>query len=1029
MQTEATKNGHTAALQTDNMIGTERQEFLAQVKNAIADRKKKHIFFFVGIGGIGKTRLLKEIGKTINKQQGVRWSDIVDLYQSEMHSNSDIEQKLAEKLDPDNDYFQPYHELRQTFETDRYAGFGGSLLEKKRQELTQQFVECFNELSKDFRLVLTFDTLELVQYESEDIQELCEVQDENTSVKSWLLSQVPHFENTVTIFSGRPHRQLQVEFEDKFNQAGCHYIGRYVDKLSEQDARTFLGELATRCAALKDVDEQLFGKIFSGSENGRPIYLSLAADLAREGEGPELSELFDDSQTLRRKIAYRLLDDLPLQHSTIIKHLAYARQGLDIPLLLHLENKISQKRAEDLFEEMVEYTFIKHAESSTHPAGQLFLHDEVYDILDQERLRAIDDETQPQFQKICDYYQKLQQKLAVQLTFLQTGENSHKKKERREKQRELENVKAKQLYYELQLKSLQAYWCLYNRWAEEAIKSHQTGFDMRLQDVVLSFFRYVRQGYAWQQKNQKDHTRYNALHEVVATHEDAFTRNSAVLWVRRYNARGEFEKAKRVANKIKDSRKKVFNWKQNNDRLYQGALLTALGEAMYFTNSAQEDTLKILQPVIELLQASEQFTRPDNDESWRRARILGLANNNIGFTFRLGNRFSTAIPYYHKAIAFYRQVDVLSEMASTITNLAYVYAQLGAIDEAEALAEDAVAIWQRLGQPYNLALSMNAWGLICLLADQPHRAKAFCMQADDLFSNLVTGGGHASELRGRGLSQLALGETWRRLANLHFLQVYDEDEAIAFLMNGRNCLQTAIDIFQEADPHQMMSSYAELGRLYRDWALVLLRSGKKQDAQERKYQAQDFLEKARNLAQERNTAHVVADISQDLVALHWATGQHGLAREELKKAEAAIDNRFRPQAGKGFEDIPEPLDSFWQLLGKIYFLQAQMSFSSAPPLTETLHGDQKMAYIHEGVLYFVQAAACFEKYARVVPFSHQSPKMKQTKIAIYHQLKAHKASRLREILNLIKETAVQYRVSEQLDAMIQYLERTLGVYS
>lgn len=1028
MHNEATKNGHTAALQTETMIGAERKEFLRQVNKAIADRKKEYIFFFVGIGGIGKTRLLKEIGKSVDKQQGVLWSEIVDLYQSEMHSNSDIEQKLAEKLDPDNEYFQPYHELRQTFETDRYAGFGGNLLERKRQELTQQFVECFNELSKDIRLVLTFDTLELVQYESEDIQELCEVQDENTSVKSWLLSQVPHFKNTVTIFSGRPHRQLQVEFEDKFQRAGCQYVGRYVDKLSKLDARKFLDELATRCIALKDVDDQLFGKIFSGSENGRPIYLSLAADLAREGKGPELSELFDDPQTLRRKIAYRLWDDLPLQHSTIIKYLAYARQGLDIPLLLHLDNNISQKRAEALFREMGDYTFIKHAESSIHPAGQLFLHDEVYDILDQERLQAIDEETQPQFQKISSYYQKQQQKLALQLQFLQKGENSHKKKERQEKQRELENVRVRRLYYKLQLKPLEAYWVLYNRWAEEAIKSHYTGFDMRLQDVVLSFFRYVRQGHAWQQKNKATHMRYNALHDVIAKHEDSFTRNSAVLWVRRYNARGQFEQAKRVANKITGSRKKAFSWKKINDPLFQGALLAALGEAMYSMAEAQEKTLKVLKLVIELLQDSKKFMQQENDESWRRARTLGRANNNIGFTFRLGNRFSTAIPYYRTAITLYRQVDVLDEMAATVTNLAYVYAQLGAIDEAEALAEDAVAIWQRLGQPYNLALSLNAWGLVCLLADQPHRAKAFCLQADELFSNLVAEGGPASELRGRGLSQLALGETWRRLANLLFLQVYDEKEAIGFLMNGRNCLQTAIDIFKETDSNQLMMAYAGLGRLYRDWALVLLRLGQKLDAQERQYQAQDFLEKARNLAQKRDALHLVADISQDMVALYWSTDQHELARKELKRAEAAIDPRFRPQEGKGFKDIPEPLDSFWQLLGKIYFLQAQMSFSWAGSLTETLHGDQKMVNIREGVLYFVQAVACFERYARVVSFS-QSPKMKQTKITIYHQLKTYKDSRLREILNMIEETAVQYKVSEQLDSMIQYLERTLGVYS
>ena len=1019
---------YTAALQTDKMIGTDRQDLLEQVIRAIKDNKKEYVFYLVGMGGIGKTRFLSEIGKTVKHVgKAVRWSNIVDLYQSEMHSNTDIERKLAENLDPKNEYFEPYHTMRNEFDEVRDTGVGGSLLQRKRQELTQKFIECLNELSKDYRLVLTFDTLELVQYESEDIRDLCEIKGENTSVKNWLLNQIPHFSNCVTVFSGREHRELQVEFEDKFQQTGSRYKGHYIDKLSKRDAKTFLKELAVHCSVLEDVDQELFDKIFRGSENGRPIYLSLAADLASH-DSTSLSELFENPQELRRKIAYRLWNDLPEQHCNIIRYLVFARQGLDVPLLCHLDSQMSQKRAEDLFDEMRQYTFIKHAESSIHPAGQLFLHDEVFDILDQERLRDLDQDTRPKFERIRNYYAAQQKKLTTEFESILESKDSYKTTPRRTKQRELENAKVKQLHYELQLNPLQAYWQLYNRWAEEAIKSHHTGLDMRLLDTVLHFFRYVQLGYTWYQDNQEaQHTRYSNLNSIIAQHEDEFKRNSAVLWIRRYNARGEFEKAKRIAQKIKRSRKKAFAWKQTRDPLYQGALLTALGEAMSSTISSQDETLRTLNSVLSLLNTKEDFSALDKDEPWRWAEILGRANNNIGFAYRLNNQFSTAINYYRKAIELYRQVDVLHQMAASITNLAYVYAQLGAIDEAEALAEDAVAIWQRRGQPYNLALSYNAWGLICLLADQPHRARAFCEQADQLFSDLVAGEGHLSELRGRGLSQLALGETMRRLANLFFLQVYDEKEAVGFLQKGRDYLQTAIDIFKETDKRQLLRAYAELGRLYRDWTAILCTTNKKQDAQERQYQAQDFLEKARNLAQENKSLLQVADLSLDLVSLYYAAEQQNMARRELKTAQASVDKQYRPKEGDGFKNPPiNPIDSYWQVLGKMYFLQAQMSFDRGTSLAETQHDNDKMIYIREGILYFVQAVACFQQYATVVPFSHD-PKMKQTKITIYHLLKSYKRSRLQEIMEFTRKTAEQYCVSDKLEPMILYLERTLGI--
>ncbi|MCA9917742.1 MAG: hypothetical protein KC445_07315 [Anaerolineales bacterium] len=56
----------TAAFRTETMIGENRHTLLNRVKQAINQTHESEIYFFVGDGGIGKTRLLQEIGNQVN---------------------------------------------------------------------------------------------------------------------------------------------------------------------------------------------------------------------------------------------------------------------------------------------------------------------------------------------------------------------------------------------------------------------------------------------------------------------------------------------------------------------------------------------------------------------------------------------------------------------------------------------------------------------------------------------------------------------------------------------------------------------------------------------------------------------------------------------------------------------------------------------------------------------------------------------------------------------------------------------------
>ena len=258
----------TSVLRQGKLIG--RREQLDKVKAAIAEAGS-HVFFLTGEGGIGKTRLQQEIGQHVKTLQAedensrLLWSGIIDLYHSDMHSNSRIEQALIRQLDEKHDFFQGYEQKRQTFEKQRLAGLTGKDLETSRAELTKAFVQGFNQLAMTYRVVLAFDTLELVQYESSIVSELCEVEEETSSVKNWLLEQVGQMDNAVIIFAGRPHSRVQADFARYFQDKACQYEELFVERLSFDETRQYLYELAKR-------KEDLGNSLSKNPETAQQIY-------------------------------------------------------------------------------------------------------------------------------------------------------------------------------------------------------------------------------------------------------------------------------------------------------------------------------------------------------------------------------------------------------------------------------------------------------------------------------------------------------------------------------------------------------------------------------------------------------------------------------------------------------------------------------------------------------------------------------------------------------------------------------------
>ncbi|MCZ7669755.1 MAG: hypothetical protein M5U34_22550 [Chloroflexi bacterium] len=146
--------------------------------------------------------------------------------------------------------------------------------------LDKDFIEEYNKLAANQRILLRFDTLEPLQYEHDNVQVACLVNDVDTVIKNWLLTVIPQLDNSVTIFAGRPRPKTEAEFAKKFSAAGCifekHSLSAFTpDEVSQylhllqQDSPDEFGQI------LSAETQQMIGNL----SEGKPIRLALIVDL------------------------------------------------------------------------------------------------------------------------------------------------------------------------------------------------------------------------------------------------------------------------------------------------------------------------------------------------------------------------------------------------------------------------------------------------------------------------------------------------------------------------------------------------------------------------------------------------------------------------------------------------------------------------------------------------------------------------------------------------------------------------------
>jgi tetratricopeptide (TPR) repeat protein len=984
------------APRTPQIIG--RQELLKDIRSAIRNRSgRSHVFYIVAPGGIGKTRLLEEVGVIQRDitERPFRWSGIVDLYHTSNHSPGGLRQSIIDGLDPGNHYFHEYRTLRQDFELKRADGVANTQLQKLQLQLDEVFLWNYESLASQQRIVLCFDTLELLQYESDIVQALCQVQEVETIIKNWLLEQISQLPNTVTLLAGRPRPLFESQLAQSFADTSQTFHAAHLEALTEPETQAYLTAMRAQRSELAGILSEVVERQIFQITGGRPIYLTLLIDLLLYDGGiggifpfPIDLAAATDEQEVARRLVERLID-LPGPAGEIIYYLLYARKGLDADLLHYLVGeRWSASEIQDNLLHMREFAFVKFRRDTR----QLFLHDEVYDLFD--RYFRDDPRTGQEYAPFARYYR---QRLAAAAS-----------------SRERADLMVTLLYYELQTNTSAGYHRSFARWDEEAIKGYETGLDMRLRDEMLRFLNH----YADRESPLYDQRVNDQIDRA------AIDRDCAVRWVRRYLARGEPGKARQIAAELRNSQHPYFDWERVVDPLYKAGLLIVWGETLLYTGATDAETLAVLDQAYELLQ-SDQTEK--EEQQWLRARLLGRLHNNIGYLHWARGRNSQALAQYQRALPHFKTADIPDERADTLNNMAFTLAQLGMLDDAQEQAKRALVIRQQLDRRYLIALSHNTRGYIYTLQNHPMWGERECREALRIFEDL-------QELRGIGLACNALGFTLRKRGDQWKLgeTIYPFGEVEIYFDQASGYLRRAATLFSKHvdEPMRLWESYNELGSLYCDWGWLARQQDDEQTALDHYAHAIDFQKQARTIAEEHSLAFQIVDSYDDLAQVYHDRydllthmGRHAAARTDYALAEACLEKIlamvpqeffFRP--GQGLEGAPEPGDAYWLAMGKVDLQQGIWAFRHIDQ--ERLTGAEREGYMRKGIWHFALATGYFQRYWP------QSQGLGNTLRALASRLEAGgvDAEFARAV---VQEAADTYRID--LDRLLKTIDNILGV--
>jgi tetratricopeptide (TPR) repeat protein len=910
-----------------------RQDLLTDAKQRIG-RGGVHLLYFEGGGGIGKTALLETILK--QSQRGGRGEtlpacrvarEVVDLYHVDVHTTEGLIRQLVQVLGEWS--FEHSQEALATIERARMTGDMDTVSEQSKA-LSAIFLSEFSTLTED-GVVLAFDTLEVLEYEQDPLQEDLpglvdwpgQAEMPVLSAGEWLLrSFFPTLRgNVVILLAGRPDalwERLEAVREEnpyvvlqhtRLEALSAAETKDYIKAIAQAEGKRGDGDAATRLWAFGEER----GEVVHHLTGGRPILLALAADIVGHGWtlppafGRTVEELQERGMEawqpeVEQSLIVRIQES-PTPIGDTLRAMAWLRKGATPELLARIMDLKTPAGDWDLYratgylDQVAQLALVK-----VRPGDRrVFLHDEMYAMLEKHVLQKYSDEQRDRvYTSIRDHYRGLTRDLERQIEqFFPVAVPI---------QARLRQAFIEEMHYRL-CHSAPLGFAMYFWLAEEALGGRDTEMDMLVRTELLRTLGILK-----------------ASETFLGSISREAEVDTAVRWgMRALFLQGDPELALSLFAEVRR------RWGKETGKLGLAWTHVQLYQALAKIRRADGDDWQDAESLLAIVQqkANEILQTPPETpvvmgRRWQARILKSLALNFRGYLDRQQGRYLEAVKHYQESAMLQRRLG-MSGLASTLINLSYAMALTGESHHARMLAEEAAGLAQRSGQDYVLALALNACALVELYDDHHRAALRHTDRALEIASALPV-------FRVRGLIHLTRAQAQRYLWNS--LTEAEQQREPGFFDEMLREANQAANLLRNSPPDRA-DALLERGCVYREIARTHYQQGRKEEAAEFADKSRKDLERVTALAGAIALPGQQASAWVNLGWLGQYIGQAELVEEALRQAYQLLPKDYTFPARGPSPAMAQPQSKseaalpYWSTLGKAEMLKAYLALDQA----------------------------------------------------------------------------------------------------
>jgi len=369
-------------------IGREKE--LQIIGEAITDFGKRRIIIISGEGGIGKTRLLQEVGIKYQEISSVKILTIIDFDTPYLEIPQMFGRMFAQEFEKEGkeNIFEPYLSYLYLLEQAEQNGADPLRLTDQMQEVNNKFVECFQKASQEKRILIRFDTAEKIQ-ESANFQRILDIMLQSSD------------SNIALLVAGRPFKEeygaakpgVEGLYQNLKSKLGEDVIKIDLPPFNKKEAKQYVEE--KQLNVFLDFEEAEKNKIIELAA-GKPILIDLAIELGsrdssaqwllklnlEEIEKLRISEIPEDKEKLehiKTRFEYELVASIAglrtkLDELAILLAYIYPLDAYSVSYILEISIEDAEQRLKDAeqrvaFKPIVEYKpLLGYTKFSLHDA-------------------------------------------------------------------------------------------------------------------------------------------------------------------------------------------------------------------------------------------------------------------------------------------------------------------------------------------------------------------------------------------------------------------------------------------------------------------------------------------------------------------------------------------------------------------------------------------------------------------------------------------------------------------------------------